>query len=89
MAKYKYMAKDASGEAVTGVLEADSETAALRSLDELQLYPVRVDEDSAGKPAAASRGRIRGRDVGVMYGQLSDLLSAGVPLLGGLLLPGA
>jgi general secretion pathway protein F/type IV pilus assembly protein PilC len=80
MVAYKYIAKTSSGEEVVGVMDAESETAVARSLDEQRLYPVRVTEEAAPKPAL-QRGRVRLRDVGVMYGQLSDLLQAGVPML--------
>jgi general secretion pathway protein F len=78
MAIYQYQARTTAGDRVTGVVQADSETAAIRALDERKLYPIRVNEQRAGRQA---KGRVRLRDVGVMDGQLADLLRAGVPLL--------
>ena len=78
MAIYQYQARTTAGDRVTGMVQADSETAAIRALDERKLYPIRVNEQRAGRQA---KGRVRLRDVGVMYGQLADLLRAGVPLL--------
>jgi len=78
MATYQYQARTVSGEQVAGIVQADNETAAIRALDERKLYPIRVSEQRASRKAT---GKIRLRDVGVMYGQMADLLRAGVPLL--------
>jgi general secretion pathway protein F len=78
MATFQYQAKTTAGQRVTGMVQADSETAAIRALDERKLYPIRVSEQRVGRQA---KGKVRLRDVGVMYGQLADLLRAGVPLL--------
>ena len=83
MGEFRYTARTDQGERVTGVINADTEAAVLRFLDEKNLFPVSV-ADIAG---AASRKqkttglRIPTRDVGVMYGQLADLIGSGVPLL--------
>ena len=79
MATFQYQARTAAGEQVTGVIQADNETAAVRALDERKLYPVRVAEHRDS--SARAGGKIRLRDIGIMYGQLADLLRAGVPLL--------
>ena len=80
MAEYRYIARTAAGEEVTGVMQADSETAVARTLDDRSLYPVRVTE-AVPRARGLAGGRVRLRDVSVMYGQLSDLLAAGVPML--------
>ena len=81
MTDFEYTARTGSGDKVMGVVEADSEVAALRTLQERRLFPIEVVSKTSfgetGKPA----GRVRTRDLGVMYGQLADLLRAGVPLL--------
>jgi general secretion pathway protein F/type IV pilus assembly protein PilC len=80
VATYQYTAKTVAGEEVAGLIQADSEAAVLRALDEKRLFPVRVAEQAAR--GGGLRGmRVRARDVGVMYGQLSDLLKADVPVL--------
>jgi len=79
MATFQYQARTAAGEQVTGVIQADNETAAVRALDERKLYPVRVAEHRDS--SARGGGKIRLREIGIMYGQLADLLRAGVPLL--------
>ena len=80
MPTYQYTAKNTAGEEVAGLMQADSEAAVIRSLDEKRLFPVRVAEkaDTAQKSFG---GHVRPRDVGVMYSQLSDLLRADVPAM--------
>jgi general secretion pathway protein F/type IV pilus assembly protein PilC len=82
MATFQYLARTAAGDEVSGLIQADNETAAARALDERKLYPVRVMEQRAARRLGG--GKVRLREVGVMYGQLSDLMKAGVPLLRGL-----
>jgi general secretion pathway protein F/type IV pilus assembly protein PilC len=79
MAYYQYKARSPGGEEVSGVMQADNEAAVVRTLDDKDLFPVAVLPQA--QAAAARGGRIRPRDVGVLYGQLGDLLRAGVPLL--------
>ncbi|HUS46519.1 MAG TPA: type II secretion system F family protein [Phycisphaerae bacterium] len=79
MASFQYIAKSSDGKEVTGLMQADSESAVVRALDEKQLFPVRVQAQATVRRAIG--GRIRLRDVSLMYGQLADLLHAGVPLL--------
>ncbi len=80
MIDFEYIARTTAGERVVGVVEADSEAAALRVLDERALFPVRlVGRESSGISRATVRVRLS--DLGLVYGQLADLLGAGVPLL--------
>jgi len=84
MSAFRYTAKTDAGEKITGMLEADSETAVLRLLEEKNLFPISVAGTStASKEAKSSvfKRRVRSRDVGIMYGQLADLIGSGVPLL--------
>ena len=63
-------------------MQADNESAVVYALGERSLYPVNVSEQTkSGRIGAKSSGKVRRRDVGVMYGQLADLLRAGVPML--------
>jgi general secretion pathway protein F/type IV pilus assembly protein PilC len=79
MATYQYIARNSGGRQVTGLLNADSEGAVLTALGERDLYPVEVSEyvERSGR----FRRQVRARELAVFYGQLSDLLGAGVPLL--------
>ena len=80
VATYEYVARNAGGEEVSGLIQAESQAAVVRALDEKRLFPVRVmEQNKAGK--GGRTGRVRSNDVGVMYGQLSDLLAADVPAL--------
>jgi len=84
MSAFRYTAKTDAGEKITGTLEADSEAAVLRVLEEKNLFPISVAGTStASKEAKSSvfKRRVRSRDVGIMYGQLADLIGSGVPLL--------
>ena len=80
MPTFQYIAKTPEGKRVSGVMQGDSETAVIRTLGERELFPVQVTSSAAGERKARGR-KVRVREVGVMYGQLADLLRAGVPLL--------
>jgi len=80
MTTYDYIARTAAGEQVAGAMRSDSEAAVLRTLDEQRLYPVRITMRQPRRRGIGA-GRIRLGELGVMYGQLSDLLQAGVPML--------
>ena len=63
-------------------MQADNSAAVVTALGERSLYPVNVAEQAkSGGIGAKSSGKIRRRDVGVMYRQLADLLSSGVPMM--------
>ncbi len=81
MADFHYVAKTAAGLTVTGVLSAETEAAALRVLDERALFPVTIRDQSRANRQQRTGRRVRTRDIGIMYGQLADLIGAGVPLL--------
>ncbi len=78
MATFQYQARTATGEVVVGAIQADNEQGAARALDERKLYPIRLTEQ---KPQRVETGKVRLRDIGIMYGQLADLLRSGVPLV--------
>jgi general secretion pathway protein F/type IV pilus assembly protein PilC len=82
MGQFAYTARSSTGGRVNGNMEADSEAAVLRALEERLLFPIRIEEkeDRMGVSAVKGKG-VRSRDIGTMYGQLADLLSSGVPLL--------
>lgn len=86
MATFRYTAISASGERIEGTLVGDSEQAVLAELDSRQLTPVAVAPAAGG--SEQSSGRLPARQLGESYGQLADLLRAGVPLLRGLRLLG-
>ena len=83
MTKFQYTARTDAGEKVTGLLEAESEAAVLRLLEEKKLFPISVlgGQGAGNTKRKSARKRVRTRDIGVMYGQLADLIGSGVPLL--------
>ena len=63
--QYAYVALTNSGQKVDGLLEADNESAVLRSLEEKNLFPVSVAARGVERNARARKGKgVRGRDVG-------------------------
>ncbi|MBC8243903.1 MAG: type II secretion system F family protein [Verrucomicrobia bacterium] len=81
MPKFQYTARNLNGGKVAGLIEADGEGAAIQLLERKELYPVDIWNTDDKADNRLFRGRISNRDLGVMYGQLSDLLGSGVPLL--------
>jgi general secretion pathway protein F/type IV pilus assembly protein PilC len=81
MASFEYTARRAAGETITGVIEAASQREVLQKLADDALFPVRIAESKAAPMARLSLRRVATRHVSTMYGQLSDLLRSGVPLL--------
>lgn len=81
MATFEYIAKTRDGKRIDGVLQADTEAAIMRVLDERRLYPVSVKlrEEATGS-MVGGRG-VSTRQLALAYGQMADLLGAGVPLL--------
>ena len=83
MPTFTYQARTVDGKTVAGVLTAESQQAALRSLDERALFPIEVVE---GGQAAKSilpgrRKKLKLRVLATFYSQFADLLRAGVPVL--------
>ena len=86
MPNFAYIARDQSGERVTGTLtNVAGEDAALAELQARQLAPVTIKPVRLG-PVLQQRISLRQR--ATMFTQLADLLRAGVPLLRSLRLVG-
>ena len=82
MPDYHYIAREASGRQVTGVLSAGSDHEVLRTLAQKSLFPVRVEPAQSAKVQKQQSGRrVRMRHLAMFYTQLADLLHSGVPLL--------
>lgn len=84
MATFAYKARKQDGSLVEGMLTAEHEGAALRMLDERSLFPVAVSEGGVAGQASLFGGgpkKIKAQRLAEMYGQLSDLLRAGVPVM--------
>jgi len=85
MPLYRYEVKKNPRESVTGVLEAESQQAALNRLRDMGYHPLAIAEEKRGEP---SRGasvryfrRIRQREVSTFFRQLANLTDAGLPLI--------
>ncbi len=83
MPTFSYTARNARGEQLAGVLTAENQQAALRALDDRQLFPIEVREGGIASRSIVPgrRKRIKLSLLGQVYGQLADLLRAGVPVL--------
>ncbi|MAB28437.1 MAG: type II secretion system F family protein [Phycisphaeraceae bacterium] len=78
MAVFTYQARDDGGKRVDGRQEAASRAAIVSELQSRGLTPIAVREAAV---AARGRKRLSDRRLAGAYGQLADLLKAGVPLL--------
>jgi general secretion pathway protein F len=81
MPSYSYKAVSDSGQAVSGVLTAENYQVALRQLEEKSLYPVKVAEGIEKSKVPFAGRRVKSKHLTTFYGQLADLLGAGVPML--------
>ncbi len=80
MAEYSYIARNLSGERVTGSIAAATRREALTAITARSLFPIEVRGDKAAV-AGKSVGRISAQGRAAVYGQMADLLRSGVPLL--------
>lgn len=80
MPEFAYVARDAAGQKVSGVLSAASEREAVNLLAGRALFPVQVSV-SAGAITPGANLRVRGQTMATLYSQLASLLRGGVPLL--------
>ncbi len=82
MPSFSYVARNASGQTVKGVLAADTQQQVLRSLEEQSLFPTEIREGGVASAGVSGRKkRVRATAVAVFYSQFADLLRAGVPAL--------
>jgi len=80
MPDFAYIARDATGQKVSGTLSAATEREVLGILSGRSLFPVQV---SAAKNQATPGAnlRVRGQVMATVYSQLAALLRGGVPML--------
>ncbi len=82
MPSFSYRAVNDGGQQVSGVLTAENYQVALRMLEEQALYPIKVSEGAeAAGGVFSGRRRVKAAQLTTFYGQLADLLKAGVPML--------
>ena len=65
MPQFTYTAMNESGARVTGALEADSEAAVLRVLEEKRLFPVSVKGKGVTAEGKPKRRRVKAADLGL------------------------
>lgn len=83
MPTFSYKAVDGQGKSSAGTLVAETHQAAFKLLSERALFPVELAEGARTPGGLFVRGgrRVKLRHVAAFYGQLADLLRAGVPML--------
>ena len=81
MPKFQYTARNQKGGKISGQIESDGKAAATRLLEDRELFPIDIWDIEDNEGSSSFRRNIPSRDLGIMYGQLSDLLGSGVPLL--------
>lgn len=82
MPEFRYIAKEFSGQQVSGTLSAGTEREALGQLAARNLFPLQIAlEEAARKHQEGRRRRVPASLLATFYSQLSDLLRSGVPLL--------
>ncbi len=85
MPDYAYVARNMSGERITGTLDAGSPREASAQLTSLNLFPIEVKASDGKNSAAAinslTNRRVKGQVMAGFYSQMSSLLRSGVPML--------
>ncbi|MFA6241584.1 MAG: type II secretion system F family protein [Candidatus Hydrogenedentales bacterium] len=83
MPQYQYEVKKGPGQATTGVLEAESQRAALARLRDMGYFPISIREFTGdAKQDAIKRAilRISLKDRNIFFRQLANLIESGMPL---------
>lgn len=78
--EFAFVARDASGQRITGKLTAASEREVIGMLGQRALFPLEVAPERAASETWRGR-RVRPTLMATTYAQLGDLLRSGVPLL--------
>lgn len=94
MARFKYVATDARGKEVRGVVEAESQALAINQVRGMRFFPLRVTEEKVRAKARPKKGagqiqikipflstRVSSKQLTPFTRQLSTLIDAGLPLV--------
>ena len=86
MGWFRYKAKDGPEKIIEGKVEAPSEEAAIRRIEEMGYFPIKVEEVLREEPLGFGkrRGKIRSQEITLFSRQLATLIKSGVPILRGL-----
>ena len=83
MPRYQYRVKKGPGDPQKGVMEAESQRAAVTRLRDMGYFPIAVEECAGGEeqiPAARLLKRVRLKDRNIFFRQLANLYESGMPL---------
>ena len=80
MADFTYIARNASGERITGSMSASTERDVINQLRGKSLFPVSVDAEKTKKQLSFGGG-VSGQKIAIFYEQLASLMKNGVPLM--------
>jgi type II secretory pathway component PulF len=80
MADFRYIARNASGERLTGTIAAGSRREAVATLTGRSIFPLTLEEATPGVDHQNIR-HVPAAALATTYSQLADLLRSGVPLL--------
>lgn len=83
MANFTYVAKMENGQTVTGLLEANSQSAVLEALHQKGLVVVSVKPIKTGSVFGGKR-KVKADDLAVFARQMATLVDAGIPIVSGL-----
>jgi general secretion pathway protein F/type IV pilus assembly protein PilC len=79
MPEFAYIARDVTGQKISGTLSAATDREVLSVLANRSLFPVQVTAEKVA--TANSKLRVKGQVMATTYSQLAALLKSGVPLL--------
>lgn len=80
MTDFQYIARDNSGQKISGVIQAPGRREATAALVARSLFPVEIGETVKSVEPKKVR-RVSGQLLSTTFAQLADLLHSGVPLL--------
>ena len=83
MPQFKYQVKKGPGAATTGLLEAESQRAAIARLRDMGYFPISIEEYEGEQRKDTLRqalSRIRLKDRNVFFRQLANLIESGMPI---------
>ncbi|MEZ6093083.1 MAG: type II secretion system F family protein [Pirellulaceae bacterium] len=80
MPNFSYVARNMSGEKITGSMAAATERDVINSLSGKSLFPISIDQERADASVSLG-GRVSPQKLATFYSQLASLLTNGVPML--------
>ena len=88
MPQFKYQVKKSPGQVSSGVIEAESQRAAVARLRDMGYFPISIEvyegEKDSKKSLKQRVGRIKLTDRNVFFRQLANLIESGMPITRGL-----